>query len=91
MTTSEVTIEMDDQPDHLSDAFAFFGAPGDLAYKKIFPALHNRVRQGTLKVPVIGIAKSGWSIDQLRERARDSIEEFGGGVDEACLLASSSK
>jgi glucose-6-phosphate 1-dehydrogenase len=65
-----------------SDALVFFGATGDLAYKKIFPALHNMVRHGTLTVPVIGVAKSGWTIDQLRERARDSIHKVGGGVDD---------
>ncbi len=65
-----------------SDAFVFFGATGDLAYKKIFPALQSMVRQGTLDVPVIGVAKSGWTIEQLRERARDSITKHGGGVDE---------
>ena len=65
-----------------SDAFVFFGATGDLAYKKIFPALQSMVRQGTLNVPVIGVAKSGWTVEQLRERARDSITKHGGGVDE---------
>jgi glucose-6-phosphate 1-dehydrogenase len=64
-----------------SDALVFFGATGDLAYKKIFPALHEMVRHGSLRVPVIGVAKSGWGIDQLRERAHDSISRFGGGVD----------
>ena len=49
-----------------SDAFVFFGATGDLAYKKIFPALHNMTRHGTLQCPVIGIAKSGWNLEQLR-------------------------
>ena len=68
-----------------SDAFVFFGATGDLAHKKIFPALQNMVRQGTLDVPVIGVAKSGWNIEQLRERARDSIVKYGGGVDEAAF------
>ena len=65
-----------------SDAFVFFGATGDLAYKKIFPALQSMVRQGTLNVPVIGVAKSGWNVEQLRERARDSITKHGGGVDD---------
>lgn len=63
-----------------SDAFVLFGATGDLAYKKIFPALHNMVRHGTLAVPVIGVAKSGWSIDRLRERACLSIQEHGNGI-----------
>ena len=67
----------------ISDAFVFFGATGDLAYKKIFPALHNMVRHGALKCPVIGVAKSGWTLDKLRDRARDSINKHGGGVNEA--------
>jgi len=68
MAASEIAIQTEDQPmaDSQSDAFVFFGATGDLAHKKIFPALHNMVRHGTLNVPVIGIAKSGWTIDQLR-------------------------
>ena len=87
MTIPEVAIEIEDQltTNSESDAFVFFGATGDLAHKKIFPALHNMVRHGTLKVPVIGMAKSGWTIDQLRERARDSIEKFGGGLDDAAF------
>ncbi|MGO9060508.1 MAG: glucose-6-phosphate dehydrogenase [Candidatus Binataceae bacterium] len=63
-----------------SDALAFFGATGDLAYKKIFPALHAMAGRGNLQFPVIGVAKSGWNLDQLRERARDSIQTHGGGV-----------
>ena len=72
-------------PSNLSDAFVFFGATGDLAHKKIFPALQNMVKQGALQVPVIGVAKSGWTVDQLRERARDGIIKYGGGVDEAAF------
>ncbi len=66
-----------------SDALVFFGATGDLAYKKIFPALHSMARRGTLEVPVIGVAKAGWTRNQLLDRARASIDEHGGGVDEA--------
>ncbi|HTJ08620.1 MAG TPA: glucose-6-phosphate dehydrogenase [Candidatus Binataceae bacterium] len=65
-----------------SDALAFFGASGDLAYKKIFPALHAMARRGHLEFPVIGVAKSGWNLDQLRARAKESIEKHGGGVDD---------
>jgi glucose-6-phosphate 1-dehydrogenase len=64
-----------------SDAFVFFGATGDLAYKKIFPSLQALIKRGNLNVPVIGVAKAGWSLDQLRARARDSVEKHGGGVD----------
>ena len=68
-----------------SDALVFYGATGDLAYKKIFPALQHMIRRGTLEAPVIGVAKSGWTIEQLRERARDSLTQHGGGVDEAAF------
>src|SRR5580698_8820496 len=60
------------------DALVFFGATGDLAYKKIFPALQAMVRRGSLNVPVIGVAKAGWNLDQLKARARDSVEKHGG-------------
>ncbi len=68
-----------------SDALVFFGATGDLAYKKIFPALQSMVRHKTLNVPVIGVAKSGWTVEQLRERAKNSLNEHGGGVDAAAF------
>ncbi len=61
-----------------SDALIFFGATGDLAYKKIFPALQAMVKRGHLDVPVIGVAKAGWGIDELRARARESVERHGG-------------
>ena len=61
-----------------SDALVFFGATGDLAFKKIFPALQAMARRGDLDVPVIGVAKAGWTLDQLRARARDSVEKYGG-------------
>jgi glucose-6-phosphate 1-dehydrogenase len=61
-----------------SDALVFFGATGDLAFKKIFPALQAMVRRGHLTVPVIGIAREGWSLERLRERARASLEAHGG-------------
>jgi glucose-6-phosphate 1-dehydrogenase len=67
-----------------ADAFVFFGATGDLAYKQIFPALQALARSGHLDMPVIGVAKSGWNADRLRERARASLEEHG-GVDEAAF------
>jgi glucose-6-phosphate 1-dehydrogenase len=61
-----------------SDAFVFFGATGDLAYKKIFPALQAMAKRGHLDVPVIGVAKAGWNLEQLRARAKDSVERHGG-------------
>ncbi len=61
-----------------SDALVFFGATGDLAYKQIFPALQQMVVRGELKVPVIGVAKAGWTLQQLQERARASVTEHGG-------------
>ncbi len=67
-----------------SDALVFFGATGDLAYKKIFPALQSMIRRGKLDVPIIGVAKSGWTLDQFRARARDSVDKHG-GIDEAAF------
>ena len=67
-----------------SDALVFFGATGDLAYKKIFPALQAMVKHGHLDVPVIGVAKAGWDLDRFKARARDSLEQHG-GVDEAAF------
>jgi glucose-6-phosphate 1-dehydrogenase len=67
-----------------SDALVFFGATGDLAYKKIFPALQAMLKRGHLNVPVIGVARSSWTTDQLRARARDSLESHG-GVDPAAF------
>ena len=61
-----------------SDALVFFGATGDLAHKKIFPALQSLAKRGNLDIPVIGIAKAGWTLDQLKLRARDSVEHYGG-------------
>jgi len=69
-----------------SDALVFFGATGDLAYKKIFPALQAMVQRGALTEPVIGVAKSGWGLDQLKDRARASLLEHGDGVDEAARV-----
>lgn len=65
-----------------SDALVLFGATGDLAYKKIFPALHALVRAGELDMPVIGVARAGWTVDRLRERVRASLEHAG-ELDEA--------
>ena len=70
--------------DSTSDAFVFFGATGDLAYKKIFPALQALIRRGDLDMPIIGIARAGWTLDALRDRMRDSLEKHG-GVDEAAF------
>jgi hypothetical protein len=68
----------------------FFGATEDLAYKKIFPALQAMVKRGHLNVPVIGVAKAGWNLNQLRERAQDSVEKHGGfnpaAFDKLCSL-----
>jgi glucose-6-phosphate 1-dehydrogenase len=66
-----------------SDALVFFGATGDLAYKKIFPALQSMAKRGHLNFPVIGVAKSGWTVDQLIERARASVTAYGGLKEDA--------
>jgi glucose-6-phosphate 1-dehydrogenase len=67
-----------------SDALIFFGATGDLAFKKIFPALQAMTKRGHLNMPVIGVAKAGWNLDQLRARAKDSVEKHG-GIDPAAF------
>ena len=69
---------------NLSDALVFFGATGDLAYKKIFPALQSMLKRGHLNVPVIAVAKENWSLDQLRARAHDSLAQHG-AVDPAAF------
>ena len=61
-----------------SDALVFFGATGDLAYKKIFPALQAMAKRGNLDIPIVGVAKADWNVDQLRARARESVEKHGG-------------
>src|SRR5215469_4624181 len=61
-----------------ADTLVFFGATGDLAYKKIFPALQAMVKRGTLNVPVVGVAREDWSLDRLKARAKDSLEKHGG-------------
>ncbi len=67
-----------------SDAFVFFGATGDLAYKKIFPSLQAMAKRGHLHVPVIGVARSAKNVDELRDRARASLEKHG-GIDTAAF------
>jgi len=62
----------------VSDALVFFGATGDLAYKQIFPSLQKMIMRGNLNVPVIGVAKAGWTLHQLCARAKDSLTEHGG-------------
>ena len=73
-----------------SDALVFFGATGDLAFKKVIPALQKMVQRGSLKVPVIGVAKAGWDLDQLRKRVQESLEQHGGldpaAFQKLCLL-----
>lgn len=68
-----------------ADAIVLFGATGDLSVKKIFPALQAMIKKGHLTVPVIGVAKANRALDQLRDRVRESLSRFGGGVDEAAL------
>src|ERR1051325_10159700 len=70
-----------------SDALVFFGITGDLAYKKIFPALHAMARRGMLDLPVVGVASSAMTREALVERARASITQYGGGVDEPAFAA----
>jgi glucose-6-phosphate 1-dehydrogenase len=83
-STDELThgtkgISLDATP---SDALVFFGATGNLAFKKIYPALREMMRHGRLKVPVLGVARSGWDLQRFREWVLASLEEHGGGLDE---------
>jgi glucose-6-phosphate 1-dehydrogenase len=68
----------------LSDSLVFFGATGDLAYKKIFPSLQSMIKRGNLNVPIVGVAKAGWDLDKFKARARDSLEKHG-GIDAAAF------
>lgn len=72
-----------------SDALVFFGATGDLAYKQIFPALQAMAGAGELDMPVIGVARPGWTLEQLRERARASVSEHGGLDEKAFAILAS--
>ena len=72
-----------------SDALVFFGATGDLAYKKIFPALHAMIRHGHLDVPIIGVAKAGWDLEQFKARAYDSLKSHC-GIDQSAFAKLSS-
>jgi len=74
-----------DMHDAPADALVLFGATGDLAHKKIFPALQALIQSGKISGPIIGVAKGGRDVEQLRQRARDSLEKFGGGVDESAF------
>src|SRR6516225_9306883 len=71
-------------PNEMSDAFVFFGATGDLAYKQIFPSLQRLIKDEGFNLPIIGVAKADWSVDQLKARAKDSLEHYG-GVDQAAF------
>jgi glucose-6-phosphate 1-dehydrogenase len=86
MTTPPRSI---DDEQRRSDALVFFGATGDLAYKEVFPALQGLVEQRRLDVPVIGVARSGWDLQRLRARARDSLKQRGGGDPDAFAKLSS--
>jgi glucose-6-phosphate 1-dehydrogenase len=74
MTTMSTSADSDPAS---SDALVLYGATGDLAYKKIFPALYALIRAGRFDVPVVGVARSGWDLDRLRERLRDSLKQHG--------------
>jgi glucose-6-phosphate 1-dehydrogenase len=68
-----------------ADVLVLFGAMGDLAHKKIFPALYHMVQRGHMDLPIIGVAKAGRTDEQLKERARDSVHQQGGNIDEDAL------
>jgi len=83
MTTDSQQLAPRMQPREpgISDSFVFFGATGDLAYKQIFPALQQMILRDNFNLPIIGVAKSGWTIEQLQARVRDSLTQHG-GIDE---------
>jgi glucose-6-phosphate 1-dehydrogenase len=82
-------------PTTRSDALVFFGATGDLAFKKIFPALQAMMLHDGLDLPIIGVAHSGWNVEQLRQRAHDSLaeaaKEQAGSIDEAAFAKLSAR
>ena len=77
-------------PSTRSDALVFFGATGDLAYKKVFPALQAMIRRGKCDIPIIGVAKAGWDLEKFKDRARDSLDKHG-GVNEAAFAKLSAR
>ena len=60
-----------------SDALVFYGATGDLAFKKIFPALFLMIKRGHLQAPIIGVARGDYDLEKLQQRAKDSIQRYG--------------
>jgi glucose-6-phosphate 1-dehydrogenase len=81
MDSQHLAPHMPPRTSRASDAFVFFGATGDLAYKQIFPALQQMILRDNFNIPIIGVAKSGWDIEQLKARVRDSLTQYG-GIDE---------
>jgi len=81
-------MDASQSPASQSDALVFFGATGDLAYKQIFPALQALVKRHNLNIPIVGVAKAGWNLDQLKARARDSVTAHG-GLDESAFAKQS--
>ena len=82
-----ITLPVDPLSDPVeSDALVLFGATGDLAHKKIFPALYAMAKRGALKVPVIGVARSKWDLPRFQARIHDSIAEDAGGIDDEPAL-----
>src|ERR1700732_3298676 len=79
MTRKKEESEMDanDGGAAASDALVLFGVTGDLAYKKIFPALYAMVKQDALNVPVVGVASSQWNLAQLRDRVTEAVRKSG--------------
>lgn len=82
---TELALDDNNSAAPTSDALVLFGVTGDLAHKKIFPALYAMTKRGVLNVPVIGVASSNWSPEQLRQRATDAIKESGGIDDQKAL------
>jgi glucose-6-phosphate 1-dehydrogenase len=68
-----------------SDTLVFFGATGDLAHKQVFPALYSMIKHGHLHVPVVGVARQGWSLEQLKSYAREAVASSEGEINESAF------
>src|ERR1700691_4343333 len=84
MNAKQTAVDVQSEKPVTSDAFVFFGATGDLANKQIFPALQQMILRDNFNLPIIGVAKSGWTIEQMRSRVRESLTQHG-GIDETAF------
>src|SRR5262245_66033606 len=84
MTTAapEVATRTTAEPERPADVFVVFGITGDLAKVMTFRSLYRLEQRGLLDCPIVGVAVDDWTVDQLKERARDSIQGTGETIDE---------